>query len=201
MRIYLVRHAQSEANAGLTDAVDCPLTELGRRQSAALAEALARVRVGCVLSSPYRRCLETAEAIRAATGAPAEFWPAVHEHHHNPFPAGQWPLPTRSALAKAWPHFTAPPDMPEVRWAAVPEDRPGQWQRLSRAVTSLLDRFAAQADARVVVVTHQAPGSVFIPDHPGGGPHRAAPPGLPERPGRGAGRDPVGGCGAGESVP
>jgi broad specificity phosphatase PhoE len=52
--------------------------------------------------------------------------------------------------------------MPEVRWAAVPEDRPGQWQRLSKAVTALLDRFAAETDARVVVVTHQAPASVFV---------------------------------------
>jgi probable phosphoglycerate mutase len=162
MRIYLVRHAESEANAGLAATVDCGLTDLGRRQSAALAAALARVGARCILSSPYRRCLETAEAIRAATGAPAEFWPAVHEHHHNPFPAGQWPLPTRSALAERWPHFTAPPDMPEVRWAAVPEDRPGQWQRLIKAVTALLDSFAAETDARVVVVTHQAPASVFV---------------------------------------
>jgi broad specificity phosphatase PhoE len=92
----------------------------------------------------------------------AEFWPAVHEHHHDPFPPGAAPLPTRSALASQWPGFAVPPDMPEVRWAAVPEDRARQWQRLSKAVASLLDRFASQPHTRVAIVTHQAPASVFV---------------------------------------
>ncbi len=162
MRIFLLRHAQSEANAGLSEAIDCGLTELGRCQSATVAQVLAGIGVSHVLSSPYRRCLETAEVIRTVTAAPAEFWPAVHEHHHQPFPAGQWPLPPRSALVSQWPHFTAPPGMPEVRWAAVPEDRAGQWQRLSKAVSALLDRFESQVEAHVVVITHQAPASVFV---------------------------------------
>ena len=162
MRIYLLRHAQSEVNAGLSEAIDCGLTEPGRRQSAALAAALARIGLGHILASPYRRCLETAEIIRSATGAAGELWPAVHEHHHAPFPAGSWPLPARSALLSQWPHFTAPPEMPEVRWAAVPEDRAGQWQRLSKAVRALVDRFGGQAEAKVLVVTHQAPASVFV---------------------------------------
>ncbi|NBY46265.1 MAG: histidine phosphatase family protein, partial [Proteobacteria bacterium] len=43
MLIYLVRHAQSEANAGLPDApIDCELTELGQRQAQATGVRLAR---------------------------------------------------------------------------------------------------------------------------------------------------------------
>ncbi|HUT58276.1 MAG TPA: histidine phosphatase family protein [Phycisphaerae bacterium] len=162
MRIYLLRHGESEANAALSDAADCGLTERGRGQAAAAADALKNAGVGCVLSSPYRRCLETTEIIRCATGAAAEMWPAVHEHHHDPFPPGTWPLPGRDDLAKAWPNFAVPADMPPVRWAAVPEDRARQWQRLLQAVAALLERFGARTDSRVVVVTHQAPASVFV---------------------------------------
>jgi broad specificity phosphatase PhoE len=162
MRIYVVRHGESEANVGATDEVDCALTELGRRQSASIAAALAKTGVTHILTSPYRRCLETAEAIRAATGAAAELWPAVHEHHHDPFAPGEWPLPSRSEIETHWPHFTAPVDMPSSRWAAVPEDRAGQWKRINAAVRQLLDRFRREADAAVAVVSHQAPISVFV---------------------------------------
>ncbi|HEX2513472.1 MAG TPA: histidine phosphatase family protein, partial [Chloroflexota bacterium] len=56
MRLYLVRHAQSEANAGLPGATrDSRLTELGRRQAEAVAQCLARHRIGRVLASPYVR--------------------------------------------------------------------------------------------------------------------------------------------------
>ena len=162
MRIYLVRHGESEANAGLSDAIDCGLTERGIRQSKAVATVLAGFGVSHVLSSPYRRSLETAETIRSVTAAKAEFWPAVHEHHHDPFPAGVWPLPRRSELESQWPNFVAPSDMPQTHWAAVPEDRARQWQRIGAAVHWLLDRFRLDRDAGVAVVTHQAPGSVFV---------------------------------------
>jgi len=162
MRIFLVRHGQSQANAGLCEAIDCDLTDLGRRQSAAAADAIARLGADCVLASPYRRCLATAEFIRSATGASAEFWPAVHEHHHDPFPPGPWPLPDRCELERLWTGFRAPDDMPPGRWATVPEDRDGQWRRIGEAVRQLLGRFRTASGARVVVVTHMAPASVFV---------------------------------------
>lgn len=162
MRIYLLRHGQSEGNAALTAEVDCGLTDVGAAQSAAAAAAVAAMGVTRILSSPYRRCLQTAETVRGATGAPAEFFPAVHEHHHDPFPPGPWPLPARAELAHRWPGFAVPADMPPQRWAAVPEDRPGQWRRIGAAVQHLLERFGGQADAGVAVVTHGAPASVFV---------------------------------------
>lgn len=166
MRVYLVRHGQSEALAGLTEDADCPLTQLGLAQAGAIAAALARSETSfaLVLSSPFRRCLQTAEVIRRVTGSQAEIWPAIHEHQGDPYPhpAGKWPLPTRSELAAAYPKFALPPDMPETHWAAVPEDRPRQWQRISTAVRELLARFARQADAAVAVITHGAPASVFV---------------------------------------
>jgi len=60
--LVLVRHGQTDANARalLQGRVDLPLSDLGRRQAAALAPLIppdARV-----IASPLRRALETAEA-------------------------------------------------------------------------------------------------------------------------------------------
>jgi broad specificity phosphatase PhoE len=162
MRIYLVRHGQSETLAGISEEIDCPLTPRGLEQAGAIAAALAGAGLTQILTSPFRRCLQTAEVLRRVTGASAELWPAVHEHHHEPYPAGEWPLPTRSEIAAAFPDFLVPPGMPETHWAAVPEDRERQWQRISNAVRSLLERHEREPDAAVAVLTHGAPASVFV---------------------------------------
>jgi broad specificity phosphatase PhoE len=69
-RVILVRHAQSEANR---DSVslgreDSPLTDLGRRQAAAVGEALRGEPVAHVVSSPLARAYDTAAAIAGHHG-------------------------------------------------------------------------------------------------------------------------------------
>jgi probable phosphoglycerate mutase len=61
-RLYLVRHGETEwARLGRhTGRTDVPLTEAGRLQARAIADRLAGVRLGRVLSSPLSRALETA---------------------------------------------------------------------------------------------------------------------------------------------
>jgi len=162
MRIELIRHGESELLAGLSDDLDAPMTPLGLRQAGALAAELAPEGLTAILSSPLRRCLQTAEVIRRVTGAPGEVWPVVHEHHHAPYAPGGWPLATKRQIAAAFPDFALPEDMPQTHWAAVPEDREHQWQRISQAVRELLGRFESTGDARVAVVTHGAPASVFV---------------------------------------
>ena len=162
MRMYVIRHGESELNAGVSKAVDCALTDVGRQQVRALAKFLAPLGVTHVLSSPYRRCLETAEAIRTAIGAAAEVCPALHEHHHGPFSPGDWPLAARAGVERAFPEFAIPADMPQTHWATVPEDRAHQWQRMTRVLRELEARFGRQRLAGVAVVTHQAPASVLI---------------------------------------
>src|SRR6266542_3435896 len=109
MFLFPVSPAQSEGNAHVAGAaVDCPLTELGRRQAHAVARQLA-ARVDLVLASPYARALETAEAIRAAANGPGEIVPLIHEHHLSPFPS-EWPLMPRAAIAEGFPHFSLPQD-------------------------------------------------------------------------------------------
>lgn len=59
--IWLVRHADCYQGLKTTD--DPPLSALGRKQAARLAERVRRVRHAAVYSSPYRRAIETARAI------------------------------------------------------------------------------------------------------------------------------------------
>jgi phosphohistidine phosphatase len=72
LRLYLVRHAQAEANHPLGDAAR-RLTAEGRAAFRARAEALAReAQPVRILTSPYVRARETAELLGAATGAAVE---------------------------------------------------------------------------------------------------------------------------------
>ncbi len=162
MDIFLIRHGESEAAAGSSEEIDCALTAAGLAQAGAVAAALAPGGVTRILSSPFRRCLQTAEVLRRVTGAPAELYPALHEHHHAPYPPGDWPLPGKSEIAAAFPDFAVPRDMPETHWAAVPEDRDRFWKRISAAAREVLLRFGGRGDARVALVTHGAAASVFV---------------------------------------
>lgn len=77
MRLFLVRHGESEANrAGTFDGYgDAALTPLGHAQAAQLAANAANwnVRNGRLITSPMRRARHTADALATAlTLAPAE---------------------------------------------------------------------------------------------------------------------------------
>jgi broad specificity phosphatase PhoE len=71
--LILVRHGQSEANAAglLVGRTDSALTDLGRRQAAAIGEHLAAAKQAPVriLTSPLARALDTAEIIARRLGS------------------------------------------------------------------------------------------------------------------------------------
>ena len=69
--VLLLRHGRSTANtagllAGRTPGV--LLDDVGRAQVQAVAQRLAVVPLGAVVSSPVQRCVDTAEAVRAVGG-------------------------------------------------------------------------------------------------------------------------------------
>lgn len=68
--VYLARHAESDWNVEnrFQGHSDRPLTDVGREQAAALADALSDISLDAVYSSPLRRALETAEIVAAAKG-------------------------------------------------------------------------------------------------------------------------------------
>ena len=105
-RIYLIRHARPAAGWGGADD-DPGLDETGKAQAQAAAEALMalppEVRPTRVVSSPLRRCRETAEPFARAIGVGLEIDPRVGE---IPTPAaltpearGPW---LREAFAGRW---------------------------------------------------------------------------------------------------
>jgi broad specificity phosphatase PhoE len=84
--LLLVRHGQSEWNAagllqGQTAAV--PLTELGHAQAVAVADQLAALHPGVIVSSDLRRAVQTAEHCARATGLPFTTTPALREQGYG----------------------------------------------------------------------------------------------------------------------
>ncbi len=65
--LYLVRHGQARAADGSYDH-RTPLSALGRRQAAAVPEALASAGIAAVYASPATRAIETAQPLAAAVG-------------------------------------------------------------------------------------------------------------------------------------
>jgi 8-oxo-dGTP diphosphatase len=67
--VLLVRHASAgDRTTWVGDDRERPLDDHGRRQAATLVERLAAYEVDQILTSPYRRCVETVEALAAARG-------------------------------------------------------------------------------------------------------------------------------------
>ena len=63
--VLLVRHGEQQFHSNITlgEALDAPLSDLGRRQAEAVGERLAPARLGYVYCSPMRRANDTAKAI------------------------------------------------------------------------------------------------------------------------------------------
>ena len=76
-RLYLVRHGR--AAAGWDTDPDPGLDEIGQRQAIAVADRLARFGPLPILTSPLRRCQETAAPLASTWSAEPSIEPAVAE--------------------------------------------------------------------------------------------------------------------------
>ena len=67
-RFILVRHGQTEMSAAkqYSGHADPELTELGKKQALAAAQALAETQADAIVCSPLKRCQQTAQAIAAS---------------------------------------------------------------------------------------------------------------------------------------
>jgi phosphohistidine phosphatase SixA len=71
--IHLIRHAKAKNRVEWTEPDDLrPLTKRGRREADALAERLAGEQLTRLVSSPYRRCVQTLEPLAVAGDLPIE---------------------------------------------------------------------------------------------------------------------------------
>jgi probable phosphoglycerate mutase len=82
--IFLVRHAETAANAGrIVQTPDVPLNARGIEQSERLGKRLAGERIALILSSDYERAAHTARCIQEATGAPLEYESGLRERNYG----------------------------------------------------------------------------------------------------------------------
>ncbi len=151
--VYLARHGQSDWNAALRwqGHADRPLTELGRRQAAELAERLADTPLDAVYASDLIRARETAEAVATPRGLPLHVLPELRE-----VDVGSWSGLTRLEAQERFPEAFA-------RW----RDGGHGWED-----GELYERMAERVVAAVLRVAADHPeGTVLLVAH--GGPIRA----------------------------
>lgn len=84
MRLYFVRHGESEANVSRQfshkDQETHPLTPTGIEQAKALSQKLSNIRFTAIYSSPLLRARQTAEILNAPHGLPIQLTEAIREH-------------------------------------------------------------------------------------------------------------------------
>jgi broad specificity phosphatase PhoE len=144
--LILVRHGQTAANAEgrLLGRMESPLTELGRRQAAAVADAVHRASRGPIriVSSPRQRALDTA----AAFGLPVE----VDERWAELDYGGYDGLALADVPADLW-----------ATWRADPSFTPPGGESLADLGVRVRDACAElavrQDNDDVVVVSHVSP--------------------------------------------
>ncbi|MEM8925904.1 MAG: histidine phosphatase family protein [Actinomycetota bacterium] len=147
MTLYVARHGRTEANAGglLLGRADPSLDETGRRQAAAIAGAVGRPTR--IVSSPLRRCRETAEAIAAANGVDSvEIDDRVIELDYGAFDL----QPLAEIPPEVW-----------AEWRSDVHFRPPDGETLAelgeRVFAALDELRPAAAEGDVVVVSHVSP--------------------------------------------
>jgi len=81
-RIYLIRHGETALNANRTlQPAATPLSDRGLEQAGKLGTRLCSAKLARILASDLTRAAMTAEAVRAATGAPLEFDDELRERN------------------------------------------------------------------------------------------------------------------------
>jgi broad specificity phosphatase PhoE len=139
--IYLIRHGETALNANRTlQPPATPLSERGLEQAQRLGERLRPARIARILASDLARAAMTAEAVRAATGAPLEFDAELHERNF-----GDWRGTPYDRLGfDPFAEGLSPPR--GETWEAFHE-------RVARAWGNLL-AVAARTEGPLAVVTH-----------------------------------------------
>jgi broad specificity phosphatase PhoE len=150
MLIYCVRHGESSYNAEgrIQGHLNVGLSDLGRRQSEAVATALARYPIEAIYSSPLARAIETAEPIARRLGLDIQIDPQLIEIN-----AGIFQGKRRDELAELCPAEYA-------RWRSGDVDFtiPGGESRrdLMRRGQAALKAIAQGGYQQVCVVSHGA---------------------------------------------
>ncbi|MGO8672381.1 MAG: histidine phosphatase family protein [Capsulimonadaceae bacterium] len=159
MELFLVRHAQSQANAGLTRNLDSELTPLGRLQAEATARGLAGHGITRVFVSPLRRTLATVAPICRRIGLRAEVLPDICEYFSPNHPEYRtFPGLSAAEIAAGYPFAGIPADFPRDRpwWPQEFENPATAYARAERTRDLLLARYG-KTDEKLLIVSHADP--------------------------------------------
>lgn len=159
-RLYLVRHGESSDQGKLLGRTDPCLSELGRSQSADVADRVRSEGVATILSSPLCRARESADILGAALGLDVVVDPDLIEVTY-----GEWDGLSWAEIEERFPDLVA---KKTADWWGV--DPPGA--EPAAAFRTRLQEAAGRVRAAeawpVMVVAHSAVNSllaeVFAPD-------------------------------------
>jgi probable phosphoglycerate mutase len=155
MAIYLVRHGETDANASrVVQLPDVGLSVRGRSQAARLAARLAAAGIARIRTSDLVRALETADALRAATGAPVDVDPDLAERNYGDVRGTPYVDLDRDIFA---PDYEPPGG---ETWSVFHARVDAAWARVLRA--------AAETPGNLVVVTHGLVCEAILQRHLGG---------------------------------
>lgn len=150
--MYLARHGQTMFNVVFGETKrdpgieDPPLTELGFKQAAELAERLVELDIRRIIASPYTRALQTARIVADRLDVPVTIEADVRERTAYICDVGA----VTSELAANWPHLDFD-NLEEVWWNREEETISKFHDRCSTFRT----RMAALPDWRhVAIITH-----------------------------------------------
>lgn len=148
-QLFLVRHAEAAGTreGRFVGQGDPPLTSRGRHQAERIAQRMARLSIGQVISSPQRRALATARRIARVHRLSVDIRPELAELDFGEWEGRSWRTfaPRERRLHQAWladPWGTVPPRGESLR---------SLWSRVGRFWR---DFRSAQPKGATVVVAH-----------------------------------------------
>lgn len=172
LRLWIVRHGESSGNVARDAAhaagaaridiperdVDVPLSALGHRQAGALGRWFAELpedeRPNLLLSSPYRRAVETAEAIRSAGGLASTAPPLLVDERLREKEFGILDRLTRAGIEQLHPEQAALRSDLGKFYHRPPGGE--SWCDVILRLRSALDTISLHHDGRrILVVAHQ----------------------------------------------
>lgn len=157
MKLYLIRHGQSHINLADWDwenspTLDQPLTELGERQAAALAEWLPGhvPQVAAIYASTMQRARQTAAPLGRVYNVPIHFEDRVREIGNNRIDHTAWPEDEAPRRYKPiW--ATASPFSPTMHDAETSETYMHTRVRVGLFIEELIERHRGE---NVLVICH-----------------------------------------------
>ena len=162
MTVLLIRHAQSVNNSLPEEqrSDDPGLTELGRDQARRLAARLAEWQPERLLTSAFRRTLETTSPVAQATGLTPELVVDLHEQggcQAGPSPEVYQGCPgmTRDEIVSEFGDWTLPDSIDQDGWWKGRRwERPDEAEERARLVAGELVEQFGDVSTRVAVITH-----------------------------------------------